>query len=465
MKKFTKLLICLMLCVVSFGLIACGDDRTEKEKNFTYPTWADPVSSNGGLAVQKGNYVYFVNGYKSVSSITDKEASYTVGSLMLMKLGANGEIQTNDDGLLKDEYFIYMSGALCGYEATNLYIHGDYLYFVSPCLENEKGDEIWAKERVVFNRIKLDKTGEVEQVYSSGVKLDQLEYQYYEHNGALSILVWEKGESYYAENGKDTLIRVDALAKSYYKVANNVSSVVFADNFNEIFYVQYSEGDNVRYYLNQYNIASGVATNYTSFDKNFTVKFVANDKVYITIAHDYGSTTDIKASQISLKSGFELVYGGYDGSSDLFVTPDASAVVMVKSNIISLIKSANEVITINESSDVTAIKVIGFVNGCVVYYDKTSSNSNIKMVSYYNYINGGDTEIKTLATLNTFEEDYAYFDLSSDNGFMYFFNKEGENYYLNRLKVNNNLGETEEMFGVYESADVPEVEEETEEEE
>jgi hypothetical protein len=80
------------------------------------------------------------------------------------------------------------------------------------------------------------------------------------------------------------------------------------------------------------------------------------------------------------------------------------------------------------------------------------------MVSYYNYINGGDTEIKTLATLDKFEDASAYFDLSSDNAYMYFFKKEGSNYYLNRLKVNNNLEESEEMFGVYKSNDVPEIE-------
>jgi hypothetical protein len=38
------------------------------------------------------------------------------------------------------------------------------------------------------------------------------------------------------------------------------------------------------------------------------------------------------------------------------------------------------------------------------------------------------------------------------------------NYYLHRLKVNNNLGESEEMFGVYESDDEPEIEEDEVEE-
>ena len=125
MKRFTKILICLMLFVVGFAFVAC-DNRTTKEKNFVYPSRNDQVIGNGGLAVKKGNYLYFVNGFRSVDDISNKKASYTVGSLLLMKLGENGEVVTDEDGLLKDEYYITMSSALCGYEATNLFIFGDY---------------------------------------------------------------------------------------------------------------------------------------------------------------------------------------------------------------------------------------------------------------------------------------------------------------------------------------------------
>ena len=459
MKKFTKLLICLMLCIVSFGLVAC-DNRTKKEKNFTYPSSNDVVQGNGGLAVQKGNYIYFVNGYQSVDDISSKKASYTVGSLMLMKLGENGEVVTDEDGLLKDEYYITMSSALCGYEVTNLYIFGDYLYFVTPCLENESGDKVWAKERVEFKRIKLNKSGEVEDVYSSGVKYDQLEYEFYEENGSLFILAWEKGDSYYNKNGNNSLIRINATAKSSSKISNNVSSVVFSDNADEIFFVK-DDSENSKYYLKQYNIESDEIIDYTSFDKTVTAKFVAGGKVYITLAHDYGSSTDVKVSTISTKSGFEQFYA-YDGTVDLDIATDGSAILAVSSNVISLVRYNEDVVTIADK-DATAINIIGYTNGCVVYYDTADETSTIKMVSYYNYLNGGDTEIKTLASVDAIEEDYDYFDL--DDNYLYFYQMEGSNYYLNRLKVNNNLGETEEMIGVYLEEDAPVVEEEETEEE
>ena len=190
MKKFTRILICLLLCVFSLGFVAC-DKRTEEEKNFTYPSSADVIKGNGGLAVRKGNYIYFVNGYTSITENgLTSESTFMQGSLMLARLDSNGNLIKNDNGSIADEHFITMSNALCGYEATDLFIFGDYLYFVSPCKETESGGKVWAKERVVFNRIKLDKTSKVEELYRSGVKVDNLEYKYYVANGNLNILVW-----------------------------------------------------------------------------------------------------------------------------------------------------------------------------------------------------------------------------------------------------------------------------------
>ena len=55
------------------------------------------------------------------------------------------------------------------------------------------------------------------------------------------------------------------------------------------------------------------------------------------------------------------------------------------------------------------------------------------------------------------------FDIETDDNYIYFFNQEGNNNYLNRIKAQNNVNEEKEMFGVYETADIPVVEEETEE--
>ena len=214
--------------------------------------------------------------------------------------------------------------------------------------------------------------------------------------------------------------------------------------------------------MKQYNIAKNNVEDYTSFDESVTAKFVGQGKVYITKSHKIGDKTytDIEISTISTKSGFAEFYSYESGELD--IADDGSAVVLVNENVISLIRGKNDVVKIADNN-ATTIKIIGYTNGCIVYYETTDSKSNIKMVSYYNYLNGGDTTISTLTTVASFEEDYAYFDV--DDGYMYFYKKEGENYYLNRLKINNNLGETEEMIGEYLDADEPVVEDDDDDDE
>ena len=143
------------------------------------------------------------------------------------------------------------------------------------------------------------------------------------------------------------------------------------------------------------------------------------------------------------------------------VTPDGD-VVLVSSNQITLVKSKNEAIVIEDEGS-TSIDVVDFTNGCILFHSTTSDNSALKLVSYSNALAGNEVEIKDLTTFDVVEEDYAYFDLNEEENMLYFFKLSGDDYYLHRIKVNNNLDEAEEMFGVYESGDEPVVEEEEEE--
>ena len=139
MKNFSRIVICLLLCVFGFSLAAC-DARTPKEKAFTYPNATDTIVGNGGLAVQKGSYIYFVNGFKNITSDeVTQNASYMHSSLMLTKLDG-GELVLDDAGSINDNNFIIISSKLAGFNCTDLFIAGDYLYFVTQAQGNEGGE-------------------------------------------------------------------------------------------------------------------------------------------------------------------------------------------------------------------------------------------------------------------------------------------------------------------------------------
>lgn len=444
MKNFSKILICLLLCVFSFSMFACKDNRTPEEKAFTYPTSADLTAGNGGLAVQKGNYLYYVNGYKSIlSEDRTQDDRYTHGALMLMKLNSDGTIVTDENNLLKDDYYITMSNLLCGFEVSSLYIAGDYLYFTACSVENVndkavEDEAVWAKEFVEFYRIKLNKSSKPERIYQADVKYaedSKFDFEYYSSGSNVFILIYEPGATLAKDSEKNNAIVKVSGSGDYSEVANNVSSYVFGENANEIFY---TTSDNNKT-LVQYNaVENEEGKTYTTRTKSFTIDSVSDGNLYIT------EDGDLLASNIANKTSFEevcLTSGDYTK-----VIADNGVVIAIRDNEFNFFGSDLKINRTVKDTDATTINVIGCVNSCVIYY--ANDNKTIKSFSYV------DGAIKTLATVE--DLDTNYFDL--EENYIYFYKKVGSNPYLHRVKVSNNFGEDAEMVGVYLEDDAPEIE-------
>lgn len=456
MKKITRILVCLLLCAFSVCMFAC-DKRTDKEKNFTYPNSSDVVFGNGGMAVKKGNFLYFVNGYFSTDDMTDKKASYTRGSLMLMKLDNSGNIVLNDDDVLDDGYYITMSNKLVGFEATNLFIAGDYLYFTSPCLEDESGqistdNSNWAKERVVFYRMKLNKTGNIEQLHKSNVANENVEFKYYLNGNDAYILIYEKGENIDNADVKDSLYVVGPSVDTL--ISSNVSSVVMSDDATKVYYALEDDttGDFV---INNLNVLSRNKTELKKVDENqLELKFVANGNLFFTVSHTISETyTDLKKINLTDKS-ISKVYDNIGNFSSYKLSVDSDAIVAVKNNTIRLIKTTgvNEYYqnkdAVDESlTDTDTIELIGFANGCIVY----RNNTTIKTLDYSNFKFNGQVDIEEIA--NDDQIQTTYFDL--DDNYLYFYKACGENKnaYLYRVKIVDSNKKLE-LVGILDATDI-----------
>lgn len=457
MKKFTKIIICLLLCVVSFSFVGCKDKRTEQEKKFGKPDASAHIYGNDGLAVRKGNYLYYVNGYKTVNSEEHtKEGSYTHGALMVTKLDNNGNIVTDEKGLIKDDYYISLSNRLCGFEVTNLYVAGEYLYFATPSKENKGGDKAgtdpeWAKDYVEFYRIKLDKSSKAEKIYQAGVTYENLEFEYYSSNNELYIVTYEKGAAIDTDSSNNNaLIKTAVSTKESTVIANNVVECKFGA---EICYT-IQNSSNKNYYLYSTNIGSQPVEMLSSAS-SITINDIVNGKVYVTVTEN--STKTLKSALVGSQSFTDLLYISESGYGDVLI--DNDIVMLVKDNVISFVGEEQMISStlIIKDEDATKINVIGIDNGSVVYYVDGSSDGEkvIKTVSHTNLVSSGSTEIKTVATVKDFDTEY----LDLDDGLLYFYKKVGNHSYLHRLNITN--ASTEEMVGVYLEADIPE--EETEE--
>ena len=439
MKTFGKILICLLLCVCTFGLCSCGNS-TDKPDEFFQTKVTSYVSGNGGLAVESDGYLYFVNGFKTSASQEKQNDSYTVGSLKVTKL-VNGQIVCDDNGNIKDSYLHTMSDKLTGFEASSLYVIGEYLYFTSPCQENEKGGD-WAKERVDFNRIKLNNTGKVERIYQSNVNWGDLEFAYYTNGSSVYLMVAE------SENDVNKLYRINATSKNNEvdTICDNVASYKLGKNCDYtngkyengfVFYTTKNDNE-VKFVL--YNPISGNSSVEKTND-DINVLYVDNKSVYYTKANgDINELWLYSITGSSLNNRIRKLQ--YSGDKN-FVFSDDGTVLSVDDKTISRVLyngSVNKFTTPEESD---SIKVLGVYNSWLIY----AVGNNIKAVGCAN------GKVVSLSSVDNL--DVTYFSFA--RGYIYTFATVNENEYLFRVSA---IGGEANFVGCYDADDVPKAESE-----
>ncbi len=123
LRKGKKILIALFALVLAVALFAaCGRPYTSPKLDGDL---SGEVVSNGGFVVEKGDYVYFINGKEDYTA-ENKYGSAVKGSLMRISkedLGAGnfGEVQTVVPLLVVSQDF-----------TSGFYIYGDRVYYATP---------------------------------------------------------------------------------------------------------------------------------------------------------------------------------------------------------------------------------------------------------------------------------------------------------------------------------------------
>ena len=175
LKKMASFALCgAFVCGAVFGFSGCGENELKTEG----PAATDVVIGNGGLSVQKGDYLYFVNGYLEQEDIEDatKSGDIVHSAIYRVKL-VNGKVVEEDpdsDSETKEfnlKNVCKIVSKVAGFQYSNLYIFGDYLYYSTPNTRTpSKGEETTDDcgnllDHLDFYRVKLDGTNE-KRVYS-----------------------------------------------------------------------------------------------------------------------------------------------------------------------------------------------------------------------------------------------------------------------------------------------------------
>lgn len=441
MKKFIKILVCMCLCLVSIAFVAC-----KKENKIDAPAINAQVSSNGGSVVRKGDFLYFANGYESYKDVGkgDLDKSYNLGGLFVTKLNSKGEVDYTDKKQLNN--MTKLSGKLASFEATELFISGDYMYFTSINTEKDKHGNLQTSHLEIY-RINLNST-DCRRVYRSYNDFEDsdgnrtLTINYFENNGNVYILI--------NDNGSLKRVVCGGSIGDVIVIKSNVKSLAVGDS-NSIFYTTTNED---LYEISRYDIVKDTVKSKLTFAKNdvvnslFEVKF---NNLYIKASMNGGSEYLYRISFENFDNNVlslqKLTATSY--TAIYLLENELDGVLLVSSSKVEIADSTSPLDNISLQSNMNASATIMMVRGGYVYYylDKT--------IYRWNYTTD------TTETIATEVENILNYHFDMVDSYIYYYATTGSNAYLYRLNVADRSPENvPQVVGRFNDADAPKTEEE-----
>lgn len=218
-KRFTKIICVIVAVIVAAGiwlLSGCG--------NFYKGTQLSgdidgTVSSNGGFLVEKGDYIYFVNGIESYTA-TNTYGTPVKGSIMRISK------QDFADRNYTDVDIVVPNVVYSGNSNAGIFIYGDYVYYSTPSTEkNSDGEVLYTK--LDFKSTKLDGT-ETMKGYYLQLEDNTTEYRYVEVDGTVYLVYVATSETLFNETSSVTNLHSLNLTTGVDTIlAYNVASVMF----------------------------------------------------------------------------------------------------------------------------------------------------------------------------------------------------------------------------------------------
>ena len=210
MRKTVKQILSLVAVATLFGstlaMTACGGDYYKADKLSGYTESNTVATSNGGFAVEKDGYIYYINGREDYAA-SNEYGNVVKGALMRIK----------QDDLTAGKYdaedvVVPMLFAAQDY-TSGIYIYGDYVYYATPTNDKNVQGEV-NSSWIDFKRAKLDGT-ETMKGYYFRLSNNAVKYRFVEENGVVYCLYEEDGmlKSY---NTKDDVTTVLVKGGTYF---------------------------------------------------------------------------------------------------------------------------------------------------------------------------------------------------------------------------------------------------------
>lgn len=219
MKKIIILLVALLTCLTAV-FAGCGDS-TGYENKLT--GFEGEVSSNGGFAVQKGDYIYFINGVETHTS------DNTYGKV---EMGSLARVKASD---LSNPEIVIPSLFVAGDKTSGFYIFGNDVYYATPSTAKNKAGEI-ENTKLCLTKTSLDgKTSTIIETVAN----NSTQYRFVESNGVV-YLVLNTVKTIQDKDGHDqeiNVVKVINTATKEAKDSDKMAAAIFADgNFDSVYF-------------------------------------------------------------------------------------------------------------------------------------------------------------------------------------------------------------------------------------
>lgn len=411
MKKFLLSIVGFCLCLIcAFSAVGCKP--TDYGKTTTDTT---SVLANGGTTVVYNNELYFVNGILANDGETN---GGTIGSIYKVAIEAEGKIA-------KDATYTKVVDALVGYNKGSINIIGDFLYYTTPGVgENRKGEVLYNKTRFMRINLTNNKTQEIYKTEQNSAD-EAVTFAYYKTGETLDklhLVVYEATsktlKSFKIDNKIETVFEKE-----------NVTSAVFSENFesnkdadNFVFYTMAAEKDAVDTNTNRvYRIGSDGANEALINDNaNLTLEGVKAGKLLVTATFGSGkeqvTNTYAVAVTSETKNG-DITIASAENSKNPHVNSDRYIIC----------RNDYETLMYIEEAD-GAIAIL-YLEGKNLIYEKFTGNTS----SEISYI------IHTFATTPTLNFVGTWVDSKDDNnGYAVFINKNGSKNIVYKIRYTFN---------------------------
>ena len=227
MNKSKKIISIIAAAALSFSALALTGCGTEKYKGDQLTAGYDKtaaVSSNGGFAVEKGDYVYFING--SAANTADNTYGDVVkGSLMRISKAKLAEEQYAEAQVVIPSLFV------AGDMTAGIFIYGEYVYYATPTTDKDTKTGEVQNTYLDFKRSKLDGSEAPmggKNDYFFRLSSNTAKYRFVEEGEKVYCLFEEdsKLKSYNVETGETTVL-VSGASSFYYDLKNPTNANVY----------------------------------------------------------------------------------------------------------------------------------------------------------------------------------------------------------------------------------------------